>query len=146
MYIYVRVIWVKVFKIGPIKVCRRQPLKNLWSDMICLSRPYHFKFTSNFWKDVIHKFYLVHSWIPWPICYIVLCSVINPFRATSFFLYPSPPPPTSPSLSPWKQQKTRGFWGSWSVEKRPVAWNWSQKLKLKSDSYFPEKFVLSEGP
>ena len=27
------------------------------------SRPYHFKFL----KAVFHKFYFVHSWIPWPI-------------------------------------------------------------------------------
>ena len=56
-------IWVKVFKNGPNKICGRQPLKNLkWygllrqtiSDMLCSGRLYH-------------KFYLVHSWIPWPI-------------------------------------------------------------------------------
>ena len=35
----------------------------MWSDMICLSRPYHFKF----FKAVLYKFYSVYSWIPWPI-------------------------------------------------------------------------------
>ena len=39
----VNVIWNKVFKSGPSKICRRQPLKNL-KDMVCLSRPYLFKF------------------------------------------------------------------------------------------------------
>ena len=34
-----RNIWIKVFKIGPIKICGRQLLKNLnW--MACLRRPY----------------------------------------------------------------------------------------------------------
>ena len=33
----------------------------IWRDMICLDH-----ITSNFSKAVIHKFYLVHSWIPWP--------------------------------------------------------------------------------
>ena len=47
---------VKVFKNGPSKICGRQPLKN-WSDMV----------TSNFLKAVFHKFYSVHSWIPWSI-------------------------------------------------------------------------------
>ena len=34
-------------------------LYKIWSDMVC----YHFKFL----KAVFCKFYLVHSWIPWPI-------------------------------------------------------------------------------
>ena len=38
--IYIK--WVMVFKNGPSKICGREPLKN-WSDMVCLSRPYHFK-------------------------------------------------------------------------------------------------------
>ena len=38
-------------------------LLNIWSDMVCLDRPYHF----NFLKAVFHKFYLVPSWIPRPI-------------------------------------------------------------------------------
>ena len=38
----VRNIWIKAFKNGPSKICRRQSLKNL-SDMVCLSRPNHFK-------------------------------------------------------------------------------------------------------
>ena len=52
--------WIKTFKNGPNKICGRQPLKNR-SDMVCLS-------TSNLLKAVFHKFYLVHSWIPWPKC------------------------------------------------------------------------------
>ena len=32
-------------------------------NVTCLSRPYRFKFL----KAVFHKFYLVHSWIPWLI-------------------------------------------------------------------------------
>ena len=35
-------IWDKVFKNGPSEICGRQPLKNLV--MVCLNRPYHFKF------------------------------------------------------------------------------------------------------
>ena len=42
-------------------------LKKIWSDMVCLSKPYADHITSNFLKFVFHKFYLVHSWIPWPI-------------------------------------------------------------------------------
>ena len=41
------VIWVKVFKNGPSKIYGRQ-----------------------FLKAVFHKFYLVHSWIPWTIAII----------------------------------------------------------------------------
>ena len=54
LMIYFINIWVKVFKNGPSKIFGRQPLKNLkWYGE----------------KAVFHKFYLVHSWIPWPICY-----------------------------------------------------------------------------
>ena len=35
--------WVKVFKNGPNNICGEQPLKT-WSEMVFLSRPYHFKF------------------------------------------------------------------------------------------------------
>ena len=35
--------WVKVFKNGPSEICGRQPFK-IWSDMVCLSRRFHFKF------------------------------------------------------------------------------------------------------
>ena len=35
---------------------------NIWSNMVCLDR----QVISNFLKDIYHKFYLVHSWIPWP--------------------------------------------------------------------------------
>ena len=42
--------WDKVFKNGPSKICRRQSLKNL--------------------KAVLHKFYLAHSWILCPKCYL----------------------------------------------------------------------------
>ena len=49
--------WDKVFKNGPSKICERQPLKNLnrygllWVDVI----------PSNFLKAVFHKFDLVYS-------------------------------------------------------------------------------------
>ena len=45
-------IWEKVFKSGPSKVCGRQPLKNLKGYGLL---------PSNFLKAVFHKFYLVHS-------------------------------------------------------------------------------------
>ena len=35
--------WITLFKNGPSKICGRQPLKN-FRDIVCLSRPYHFKF------------------------------------------------------------------------------------------------------
>ena len=35
----------------------KDSLEKLWSDMVCLSRPYNFKFL----KVVFHKFHLVHS-------------------------------------------------------------------------------------
>ena len=58
-----RNIWDKVFKNGPSKVCRRQPLKNL-------------KGYGLLWVlTVIHKFYLVHSWILRPICSFKIRSV-----------------------------------------------------------------------
>ena len=52
------VVWYKVFKNGPIKICERQSL-----------------------KAVFHKFYLVHSWIPWPIC--STCSVMTKLHQCS---------------------------------------------------------------
>ena len=54
--------WIKVFKNGRSKICGKQPLKNL--------------------KVLLHKFYLVHSQIPWP----KWCYLFNPFHATSIFL------------------------------------------------------------
>ena len=39
---HTRMKWGEVLKNGPSKICGRQPLK-IWSDMVCLSRPYHFK-------------------------------------------------------------------------------------------------------
>ena len=54
-----RKIWFKVFKNRPNKICERQSLKNLkW---------YGLPNQNNFLKAFFHKFYLVHSWIPWPI-------------------------------------------------------------------------------
>ena len=46
-------IWVKIFRNGPCEIFGRQPLKN-----------------SNFLKAVFQKFYLVRSWIPWPIYWV----------------------------------------------------------------------------
>ena len=52
-------IWIKVFKNKPNETCPRQPLKT-WSDMVCLSRPYHLKlfkrlFSTNFtWSILEH--------------------------------------------------------------------------------------------
>ena len=61
------IIWDKVFKSGPTKICGRQPLKllkgyGLFKQTISLHIP------SNFLKAVSHKFYLVHSWILCHIC------------------------------------------------------------------------------
>ena len=56
-------IWDKVFKKEPSKICGIQPLKNLKEKV-------YFRqtiFPSNFLKAVLHKFYLVYSWI--------LCSI-----------------------------------------------------------------------
>ena len=41
---------------------------SLWkicSDVVCLVRPYNFKF----FKSCLPQILLVHSWITWPICY-----------------------------------------------------------------------------
>ena len=35
--------WGKVSKNGPSEICGREPLK-IWSDMVWLNRPYHFRF------------------------------------------------------------------------------------------------------
>ena len=45
------------FRILPSRICGRQPLKN-WK---------WYGLALNFLKAVFHKFYLAHSWIPWPI-------------------------------------------------------------------------------
>ena len=46
----------------------KDSLQKIWSDMACLSRPYHFKFL----KASLNKLYLVHSWILSPIFYYTL--------------------------------------------------------------------------
>ena len=56
-----------VFKNGSSKFCGRQPLAD--------------HFTANFLKAFLHKFYLVHSWIPWSICYIY-CKWIGLFEVS----------------------------------------------------------------
>ena len=61
-----RNIWDKVFKNGPSKVCRRQPLKNL-KGLQCLLLS----------KAVLNKFYLIHSWyfvpLVWPAFVPAIC-------------------------------------------------------------------------
>ena len=47
-----------VFKNGPSKICGRQPLK-IWSDMVCLSKPYRIKIV----KGCPAQIYVTHSWI-----------------------------------------------------------------------------------
>ena len=71
------IIWVYVFKNRPSKICGRQPLKDFkWYDLLRQT------ISSQIFKAVFHKFYLVLSWIPWPIyCHMLLCwfKVINLF-------------------------------------------------------------------
>ena len=50
-------IWVKVFKNGPSKICGRKPAK-FWSDTVCLSRPYHFKFFKGCVLQLLHDSFL----------------------------------------------------------------------------------------
>ena len=46
--------WIKVFKDGPSKICRRQSVKNLkWYDMVYPSRPYHFKFFKGYLPQIL---------------------------------------------------------------------------------------------
>ena len=56
-----RIIWNKVFKNGPSKICGRQPLKNLKGYGLLKETP------SNFLNAVSHRFYLVHPWMLCPI-------------------------------------------------------------------------------
>ena len=65
--------WVKVFKNATNKICGRQPL-TIWS------------ITSNYLKAVSHKFYLVHSWIPWRKYQLKNSSALLR-TAFAFFLY-----------------------------------------------------------
>ena len=54
--------WVKVFKNRPSKICGRQPLKKLkWFNLPK--------------QTVFRKFYLVHSWMPWPIWSLAVCMI-----------------------------------------------------------------------
>ena len=56
-------IWGKLFKTGPSKICGRQVLENLKGyGMLETDHT-----SSNVLKAVLHKFYLVHSWILCPI-------------------------------------------------------------------------------
>ena len=62
--IHLRITWDKrVFKNGSSKICRRQPLKNLKR----YGLPKADCTPSIFLKPVFHKFYLVHSWILYPV-------------------------------------------------------------------------------
>ena len=56
-------------KNGHSNICRRQPLTNLKS-----VEADHL--TSNFLKAISHKFFMLHSWIPWPIC---KCQLLDEF-------------------------------------------------------------------
>ena len=71
-----KVMWVKVFKNGSSKIFGRQPLKNVqWYGLL---------------KAVFHKFYLIHSWIPWPMWMAVAeqdNSRIDKYRNFSFFAF-----------------------------------------------------------
>ena len=62
-------IWVKAWvKNGPSKIGGRQPLKNLkWCGLLRQTIALHV-----FLKSVFRKFYLVHSWILSPICFIYM--------------------------------------------------------------------------
>ena len=57
----------KVFKNGSSEICRRQPLKD---DSLQME-------DSNILKAVLRKFYLVHSWILWLICYWNYCQKVS---------------------------------------------------------------------
>ena len=46
--------WGKIFKNGPSKICGRRPLKNLKWYMVCLNRQYHF----SFFKDCLPQILL----------------------------------------------------------------------------------------
>ena len=47
-------IWVKVFNNGPSKIYERQPLKKIWSDVVWLCRPYHFKFCKGCLPQILY--------------------------------------------------------------------------------------------
>ena len=44
--------WVKVFKNGTSKICGRQLLK-IWIDIVCLDKPYQFKFLKGFYPQIL---------------------------------------------------------------------------------------------
>ena len=55
-YDILNIIWDKVFKSGPSKICGTQALNNLKGYGLCKAD----HTPSNFFKVVFHKFYLVH--------------------------------------------------------------------------------------
>ena len=68
------IIWVNVFKNVPSKISGKQPLKYLkWYGLLTIS--------FQFLKGFFYKFYLVHSWIPGPICLWFL-SLLTEFSET----------------------------------------------------------------
>ena len=88
---FLRNIWVKIVKNELSKICRRQPLKNLnWYGLPRRT------ISLQFFKAVFHKFYKVHSWIPWPIyssfesenCYPTIYFNFNSPHITGLFLFP----------------------------------------------------------
>ena len=89
---------------------------------------------SYFLKAVFHKFYLVHSWIPWSISFSNISkrfndyrNPIDPFHATGLSLY-----------TPWNIKKYLAFWcflGSidrdqWYEMGYSVAWDLICKCKF----------------
>ena len=53
-------------------------LGKIWSDMVRLGRPYPFKS----FNGCLPQIYLVHSWIPWPRCFVISynfsdCFILN---------------------------------------------------------------------
>ena len=41
--------------------------------------------TANFLKAVLHKLYLVHSWIPWPFDNVAIMTYSSPIKDKTFF-------------------------------------------------------------
>ena len=90
--------WVKVFKNGPSKICRRQPVKYLkWYG---LSRPYHFKYfkgcSTNFTLSIREyldsfvngrKYELGTSDVFWLFWKVLQLSINLRFRFSNNFIY-----------------------------------------------------------
>ena len=115
----------EAFKHEPGKICGRQSSRN-WSNMVCFSRPYHFKFFKGCLPQILRGPFLntlsqiIHK-------HIFTVVTMQVFIAAALFLYP-----LKTSESQMFLDVSRGY------RNRPMVWN---RLRWE----FPKFFRISQN-